>query len=77
MDGRAGQLQGRTQRSLLQIMKREYSKAMRAKGWTAPALAERWGITKAGIYKISGQPTQRDWDALAGLPDRTKPEQGG
>lgn len=55
-------------------MKLEYSKALRSKGWTAAAVAERWQMSHQGISKIASQPTKRDWDALAGIPDRTKGE---
>lgn len=57
-------------------MKLAYSKALRSKGWTAAAVAERWGLSRQGVSKIASQPTQRDWDALNGLPERTKLEQG-
>ena len=55
-------------------VKHEYSKALRSKGWTAAEVAERWGLSHQGVSKIASQPTQRDWDALAGLPDRKEPE---
>ena len=58
-------------------MKLEYSKTLRSKGWTAAAVAARWGLSHQGVSKIASQPTQRDWDALAGLPDRTKPGTDG
>ena len=58
-------------------MRHEYSKKLRSKGWTAKEVAEWWGLSHQGVSKIVSQPTQRDWDALAGLPDRTKPGTDG
>jgi len=49
----------------------EYVKALRAKGWTAKNLAERWGVSPRRISQIGNAPTQKDWDALAGLPDKS------
>lgn len=46
----------------------EYVKALRAKGWSAQELAERWGVSPRRISQIGNNPTQKDWDALAGLP---------
>jgi hypothetical protein len=48
----------------------DYAKAARAKGWTIKALAERWGLTPRRLNQIGKEPTQRDWDALAGVPNR-------
>lgn len=50
----------------------DYVAKLRAKGWTAKELAERWGISPRRISQIGGAPTQKDWDALAGLPDHAK-----
>lgn len=49
-----------------------YAKAAHAKGWTINALAERWGLTPQRLTQIGQNPTQRDWDALAGVPPREK-----
>ena len=48
----------------------EYVKALRAKGWSAQDLAERWGVSPRRISQIGNAPTQKDWGALAGLPDK-------
>lgn len=48
----------------------EFVKQLRAKGWTAQDLAERWGVSPRRISQIGNAPTQKDWDALAGLPDK-------
>jgi len=43
--------------------------AIKAKGWTMQAVATRWGIKARQMSNISVNPKQRDWDAVAGLPD--------
>ncbi len=48
----------------------DYVKKMREKGWSAQAVARRWGISPRRVSQIGKSPTQRDWDALAGLPPR-------
>jgi hypothetical protein len=45
----------------------EYVKQLRAKGWTAQELAKRWWVSPRRISQIGANPTQKDWDALAGL----------
>jgi transcriptional regulator len=48
----------------------EYVKTLRKKGWTAQELAKRWGVSPRRISQIGNEPTQKDWDALAGIPNR-------
>lgn len=48
----------------------EFTKQVKTKGWTNKAIAARWGITERQMTSIAAKPKQRDWDALAGLPDR-------
>lgn len=50
----------------------DYAKELAKKGWTGQLLARRWGRTPRSISNISRRPTQRDWDALAGLPDKSE-----
>lgn len=50
----------------------DFVKKLRVKGWTAQELAKRWGVTPRRISQIGNNPTQKDLDALAGLPDRKK-----
>ena len=52
----------------------DYVKQLRAKGWTAQELAKRWGVSPRRISQIGNKPQQKDWDALAGLPDRAARE---
>lgn len=52
-----------------------YVKALRAKGWTAQELAIRWGISPRRVSQIGNNPTQKDWDALAGLPCKPAKEE--
>ena len=51
-----------------------YVKRLRAKGWTAQELAKRWGVSPRRISQLGKKPQQKDWDALAGLPDRVAKE---
>ena len=39
----------------------EYVKALRAKGWSAQDLAERWGVSPRRISQIGNAPTQKAW----------------
>jgi len=48
----------------------DYVKELRGKGWTAKEVAKRWGVSPRQISNIGKNPTRKDWDALAGLPDR-------
>ena len=48
----------------------DYVKALRQKGWSAQQVARRWGVTPRRISQIGNNPSQKDWDALNGLPDR-------
>lgn len=48
----------------------EFVKLLREKGWTAQELAERWGVSPRRISQIGNAPTQKDWDALSGLPNK-------
>lgn len=32
-------------------------------------VAARWGVTPRRLSQIAAEPKQKDWDALAGLPD--------
>jgi hypothetical protein len=49
---------------------RPFTKLLRDKGWKAHEVAARWGMGKQRISQIAAAPTQRDWDAAAGLPER-------
>ena len=50
----------------------KYTSEAKAKGWSMKALATRWGIKQRQMSNIAGNPKQRDWDALKGLPDLTE-----
>ena len=45
--------------------------AIKLKGWTAKAVAERWGFSLRHMANICNKPTQKDWDAVEGLPNKT------
>jgi len=51
-----------------------FVKALRLKGWSAQHVAKRWGISPRRVSQIGKAPSQKDWDALAGLPDLSKKE---
>lgn len=48
----------------------EFVKKLRQKGWTAQEVAKRWGVSPRRISQIGNDPQWKDWDALAGLPDK-------
>lgn len=50
----------------------EFRKAAEARGWKLRDIAERWGITARQMSRISAEPNQKDWDALAGLPAKSR-----
>lgn len=52
----------------------DFVRELRAKGWTAKEVAERWGMLPRQLSRIGSKPKQIHWDALAGLPDRSKKE---
>jgi hypothetical protein len=49
------------------------TEAMRAKGYTAREVAKRWGYKQPhSLSLVAKNPGQKDWDAVAGLPDKTE-----
>lgn len=54
-----------------------FVKKLRAKGWTAQALAKHWGVTPRRISQIGANPKQKDWDAMEHLPVREKVKKEG
>jgi len=51
----------------------EFKKSLEAKGWTLKELCDRWGIKDRQMYNVAKTPRRRDWDAVAGLPNRKGP----
>ena len=45
---------------------------IKAKGWTAKEVGERWGIKPRQMSNISRNPKVRDFDAVEGLPDKNE-----
>jgi len=43
---------------------------IQAKGWTAKALGERWGIGVRQMSRKIAKPKQIDFDAVKGLPTK-------
>lgn len=53
-----------------------FTKSIRDKGWAMKAVAARWGISPRWLSQIAANPSQRDLDAAAGLPDLNKKQEG-
>ena len=47
----------------------EYTKVIKAKGWTAKDVAARWHVSSSTMTRICKSPKPKDLDALSGLPD--------
>ncbi len=45
-----------------------YTRKLRNKGWSAKKAGQRWGIGTRQMLNICKAPSQKDWDALNGLP---------
>ena len=43
---------------------------VKVKGYSIEQLAERWEMTTRHLYRKAKEPTQRDWDSVAGLPPK-------
>ena len=41
----------------------------KANGWKMKDIAKRWGILPRQLSRVAANPSQRDWDSLAGLPN--------
>ncbi len=50
----------------------EFTRHVKEKGWTNKKISRRWGITERQMTSIAAKPKKRDWDALAGIPDRSQ-----
>jgi hypothetical protein len=50
----------------------EFTRKVKAKGWTLRALAVRWGMSSKHLSTIAANPRPHHWDALAGIEDLTK-----
>ena len=50
---------------------KEFTKAVRGKGWTLKEVARRWNKSERRIAQIASQPRQEDWDKIHGLPEKT------
>lgn len=48
-----------------------FTLAIHAKGWRAVEVGKRWGIQSRQMSRICKTPSQRDWDALEGLPRKS------
>jgi len=46
----------------------EFHKIARAKGWRLIDIGERWDVGERQMSRIANRPTQKDLDAVTGLP---------
>lgn len=49
---------------------KQFTKDVRAKGWTLVQFAKELGLTPRQLDRIASAPKRIHWLALAGLPDR-------
>ena len=49
---------------------KQFTKEVRAKGWTLVDLSKEIGLTTRQLDRIATNPKRIHWLALAGLPDR-------
>lgn len=50
--------------------KTEFHKIAKEKGWLLGEIAKRWGIGDRQMSRVANNPTQKDLDAVSGLPQR-------
>jgi len=46
----------------------EFHKKAKEKGWFLERIGERWGVSVRQMSRIANRPTQKDLDAVNGLP---------
>lgn len=51
---------------------KDFTKMVRSKGWTMLKVSKRWGLSTRRLSMIAADPSQRDWDAANGLPDKNQ-----
>jgi hypothetical protein len=45
-----------------------FHQAAREKGWTLVEIGQRWGVSERQMSRIANNPSQKDLDAVQGLP---------
>jgi hypothetical protein len=50
--------------------KTDFHKIAKEKGWLLGEIAERWGIGDRQMSRVANNPTQKDLDAVSGLPQK-------
>ncbi|ROQ48631.1 hypothetical protein EDB94_0265 [Marinobacter sp. 3-2] len=45
-----------------------FHQAAREKGWTLVEIGQRWGVSERQMSRIANNPSQKDLDAVRGLP---------
>lgn len=48
----------------------DFTKLIRAKGYTNVEVAERWGLSRVRLSQIAANPKPIHYDAVKGLPKR-------
>ena len=48
-----------------------FTEAIKIKGWRLVELAERWGVSKREMSNIAANTSEKEWDAVNGLPVKT------
>lgn len=47
-----------------------FHEVARRKGWRLVDIGERWGVSERQMSRIANRPTQKDLDAVNGLPNK-------
>ena len=48
-----------------------FTEAIKIKGWKLVDLAERWGVSKREMSNIAANTSEKEWDAVNGLPNKS------
>ncbi|MGL6262110.1 hypothetical protein [Vibrio sp. WXL210] len=54
----------------------EFQRLANAKGWTFVEIGKRWGKSERQLSRIAKAGEQRDLDAVNGLPNKNKRQEG-
>ena len=49
-----------------------FHQAARDKGWTLVEIGQRWGVSERQMSRIANNPSQKDLDAVRGLPVKNR-----
>ena len=51
----------------------EFHKTARRKGWRLVDIGVRWGVSERQMSRVANNPSQKDIDAVHGLPEKPQP----